>query len=107
MNRLRSRALSRRTEEAPVDPMSSIGNLADAMLVLAVGIMLALILNWNVDISTPQVQKPVDPIPFEEDDLTPAPDDSQVLDGGDLQEMGTVYYDAATGTYYIVQNGGK
>ena len=40
MNRLRSRALSRRTEEAPVDPMSSIGNLADAMLVLAVGIML-------------------------------------------------------------------
>ena len=42
MNRLRSRALSRRTEEAPVDPMSSIGNLADAMLVLAVGIMLAL-----------------------------------------------------------------
>ena len=45
MNRLRSRALSRRTEEAPVDPMSSIGNLADAMLVLAVGIMLALILN--------------------------------------------------------------
>ena len=38
MNRLRSRALSRRTEEAPVDPMSSIGNLADAMLVLAVGI---------------------------------------------------------------------
>lgn len=36
MNRLRS--LSRRTEDAPVDPMSSIGNLADAMLVLAVGI---------------------------------------------------------------------
>ena len=59
MNRLRSRALSRRTEEAPVDPMSSIGNLADAMLVLAVGIMLALILNWNVDISTPQVQQRV------------------------------------------------
>ena len=53
------------------------------------------------------MQKPVDPIPFEEDDLTQAPDDSQVLDGGDLQEMGTVYYDAATGTYYIVQNGGK
>lgn len=38
MNRLRSRSLSRRTEDAPVDPMSSIGNLADAMLVLAVGI---------------------------------------------------------------------
>ncbi len=107
MNRLRSRSLSRRVEEPPVDPMSSIGNLADAMLVLAVGIMLALILNWNVDISTPQTQQPVDPVPFDQDDLTEAPDDSQVLEGGDLQEMGTVYYDASTGTYYIVQNGGK
>ena len=107
MNRLCSRSLSRRVEEPPVDPMSSIGNLADAMLVLAVGIMLALILNWNVDISTPQTQQPVDPVPFEQDDLTEVPDDSQVLEGGDLQEMGTVYYDASTGTYYIVQNGGK
>lgn len=107
MNRLRSRSLSRRTEDAPVDPMSSIGNLADAMLVLAVGIMLALILNWNVDISAPQTQQPADPIPFEQDDLTEAPDDSQVLEGGDLQEMGTVYYDASTDTYYIVQNGGN
>lgn len=106
MNRLRSRSLSRRTEDAPVDPMSSIGNLADAMLVLAVGIMLALILNWNVDISASQTQQPADPIPFEQEDLTEAPDDSQVLEGGDLQEMGTVYYyDASTGTYYIVQNG--
>lgn len=106
MNRLRSRSLSRRTEDAPVDPMSSIGNLADAMLVLAVSIMLALILNWNVDISAPQTQQPADPIPFEQEDLTEAPDDSQVLEGGDLQEMGTVYYyDASTGTYYIVQNG--
>lgn len=106
MNRLRSRSLSRRTEDAPVDPMSSIGNLADAMLVLAVGIMLALILNWNVDISASQTQQPADTIPFEQEDLTEAPDDSQVLEGGDLQEMGTVYYyDASTGTYYIVQNG--
>ena len=103
MNRLRSRSLSRRTEDAPVDPMSSIGNLADAMLVLAVGIMLALILNWNVDISVPQSEQPADPIPFEQEDLTEAPDDSRVFDGGELEEMGTVYFDAATGTYYIVQ----
>lgn len=103
MNRLHARSLSRRAEEPPVDPMSSIGNLADAMLVLAVGIMLALILNWNVDISAPQAAQPADPIPFEQDRLTEAPDDAQVFDGGELEEMGTVYYDAATGTYYIVQ----
>lgn len=107
MNRLRSRSLSRRAEDAPVDPMSSIGNLADAMLVLAVGIMLALIVNWNVDISLPQQneQQPTDPIPFEETDLTEAPDGSAVLDGGDLQEMGKVYYDAESGNYYIIKDG--
>ena len=41
----------RRRQEAEVNPMDGVANLADAMLVLAVGIMLALILNWNVDIS--------------------------------------------------------
>ena len=32
--------------------MNYLSNLSDAMLVLAVGIMLALIVHWNVDIST-------------------------------------------------------
>ena len=35
-----------------VDPMQYLSNLSDAMLVLAVGMMLALIVHWNVDIST-------------------------------------------------------
>ena len=103
MSRLHDRMLRRRAEEAPVDPMHSIGNLADAMLVLAVGIMLALIINWNVDISAPKAEQPAAPVPFDQSDLTEAPDDAQMLEGGDLQEMGTVYYDAESGTYYIVQ----
>ena len=51
MRRLTARSLRSRSDDAPVNPMDSISNLADAMLVLAVGIMLALIINWNVDIS--------------------------------------------------------
>ena len=41
----------KRREESEVNPMDGVANLSDAMLILAVGIMLALILNWNVDIS--------------------------------------------------------
>ncbi len=106
MTRLSQRSAIRRGEEKSVNPMDSVSNLADAMLVLAVGIMLALIINWNVDISLPQQSgQPADPIPFEETDLTEAPDDSAVLDGGDLQEMGRVYYDAKSGNYYIIKDG--
>ena len=52
MRRLSARSLRGRSDDAPGNPMDSISNLADAMLVLAVGIMLALIINWNVDISS-------------------------------------------------------
>ena len=45
MRRLSARSLRSRSDDAPVNPMDSISNLADAMLVLAVGIMLALIIN--------------------------------------------------------------
>ena len=103
MSRLHDRMLRRRAEEPPVDPMHSIGNLADAMLVLAVGIMLALIINWNVDITAPKTEQPAAPVPFDESELTEAPDGAEVLEGGELQEMGTVYYDAENNTYYIIQ----
>ena len=92
MRRLSARSLRSRSDDAPVNPMDSISNLADAMLVLAVGIMLALIINWNVDISSAgqTADTPADlAISFVQDDLT---------------EMGKVYYDKETGTYYIVEN---
>ena len=74
MSRLHDRMLRRRAEEPPVDPMHSIGNLADAMLVLAVGIMLALIIYWNVYITAPKTEQPAAPVPFDESELTEAPD---------------------------------
>ena len=43
MTRLSGKSLRSRHDDAPVNPMDSVSNLADAMLVLAVGIMLALI----------------------------------------------------------------
>ena len=44
-----------RTDQKPkedINPMNSVGNLVDAMLVLAVGIMLALIVSWNLNLTS-------------------------------------------------------
>ena len=98
MRRLTARSLRSRSDDAPVNPMDSISNLADAMLVLAVGIMLALIINWNVDISSAGPA-----ISFVQDDLTESQSSAGTIEG-DLTEMGKVYYDKETGTYYIVEN---
>lgn len=98
---LHQRRLRRR--EAEVNPMDGVANLADAMLVLAVGIMLALILNWNVDISA--VRGQADPeteeaLTFTEEDLT----QSEAREGqGELEKLGAVYYDPETGLYYIIE----
>ena len=106
MTRLSGKSLRSRQSDPPVDPMDSVSNLADAMLVLAVGIMLALIINWNVDISAGTTDKTASTEPaisFEQDDLTESQDDAKTIEG-DLTEMGKVYYDQETGTYYIVEN---
>ena len=106
MTRLSGKSLRSRHDDAPVNPMDSVSNLADAMLVLAVGIMLALIINWNVDISgakTAQEEQTDPSISFAQDDLTESQDDAGTIEG-DLTEMGKVYYDQETGTYYIVTN---
>ena len=92
----------RRQEEA-VNPMDGVANISDAMLILAVGIMLALILNWNVDISavrgdaSPETEEALS---FTEEDLAQA----EGTEGqGELEKLGAVYYDPATGTYYIIK----
>ena len=101
MMRLRERRI--REEEAGVNPMDGLGNLADAMLVLAVGIMLALIINWKVDITTVSsaVTEPKqEQIPISQEDLQDTPADS--LDEEALKRVGALYYDEETGTYYAI-----
>lgn len=90
-------------------PMDGVSNMSDAMLVLAVGIMLALVINWKIDIKevySGQDQKEV----VEEEKL-------QEFDSNDVTrnnsvsyedieskyvKSGTVYTDTYTGKTYIV-----
>ena len=89
-----------------VNPMDFVSNLSDVMLILAVGIMLALVLHWNVDIETQsedteQVEESsdVDTIQFDNDDLENKDELPE-----DAEQMGRVYYDPDTDTYYIIRD---
>lgn len=87
--------LRRRKEEELPNPMDGLGNLADVMLVFACGILLALVINWNIDISQNVTNRTeIDYI-----------EDSGVEDeagGADMKELGKVYVDEQTGKMYIV-----
>ena len=99
MTRLRARRM--RAEDAVVNPMDGLGNLADAMLVLAVGIMLALVLNWKLDLTavTAEPEATEAPIEISEEDMQST---SQELDADALQRVGALYYDETPGTYYAI-----
>lgn len=83
-------------------PMEGVGNMADAMLVFACGILLALILSWNVNVSeTGEITKNASNATYEIDGLDGAV--TQEIDAGTpLEEMGTVYMDPETGKYYVM-----
>ena len=102
----RSRRTSRRRQRRrsgymgseDVNPMNYLSNLSDVMLILAVGIMLALILHWNVEIQSDNLSaedRSGQTASFSEDDLmgTEKMPDS-------AEQMGSVYYDPETGKYY-------
>lgn len=96
-----------------INPMNYMSNLSDAMLVLAVGMMLALVAAWNVDITMVQseaAQKPeqnavelsedVDSLHASSDKA----DDSVSVEDFGLTEYGKVYVDAE-GNLYVIEEG--
>ena len=87
-----------------VNPSAYIVNLADCMLVLACGFLVALVSYWNIDIS-PEVTD-VDRTAMEEVD--PESLSSQdFADGSYYVETGTVYQDPNTGQYFMVEEKGE
>ncbi len=90
------------------NPMDGIANLADVMLVLACGIMLALVIFWNGVIGSSQSQ-PVEIVQGEEitGSVQNMGEGEGVLsENGQYQRMGTVYQDA-DGNLYMVENSGE
>lgn len=101
---LRDRRRLRTDSEPEVNPMEGVGNLADVMLVLAVGIMLALIAAWNVDLyaTTPSTTADSgEKVELEEDYDTLEKSDSESEDSEDLEDYGLTEY----GTLYQDEDG--
>ena len=97
--------------DASISPMDYISNMSDAMLVLAVGIMLALIINWKIDINVNSDSTTVSSSTnveesamqeYEFDDTNQNPEMSLEEVENNYVKSGTVYTDTTTGKTYVV-----
>lgn len=83
-------------------PMEGVGNMADAMLVFACGLLLALIISWNVDVSeTGEITHSPD-VKYEVENIGDTIE-KDAADTENLKDMGRVYQDPDTGKYYVVE----
>lgn len=98
----RDRGLRVKHKNDDFSPMEGVGNMADAMLVFACGILLALIISWNVDISEQgEIHQTGTKYQVEDiGDQTTTTVDSK----DDLEEMGKIFRDPKTGKYYVVED---
>jgi hypothetical protein len=96
---LRSR---RRWRDEDINPLEGAINIVDAMLVFACGLMLALAINWNVDLGLGQrvdleQGREVIDNPEIRDDLIETEGEGKIY-----ERMGTVYKDPATGQLFML-----
>ena len=90
-------------------PMEGVSNMSDAMLVLAVGIMLALVINWKIDIKEAykgqELKEIVDDSKLQEFETNEAKQNDSIS-FEDIEskyvKSGTVYTDTYTGKTYVV-----
>lgn len=95
--------------EENANPMDGVSNMSDAMLVLAVGIMLALVINWKIDIkeafSGQQQKEAIEEDRLQEFDQETAKQNNSIS-FEDIEskyiKTGTVYTDTFTGKTYVV-----
>lgn len=88
----------RREEEA--NPMDGIANLVDVMLVFACGLMVSIILHWNVNltnVTTVLDEKQLKQI----DDVEIISQEGEII--GNYESMGVVVVDPKTGKMYVIQ----
>ncbi|WP_407422909.1 DUF2149 domain-containing protein [Methanobrevibacter sp.] len=106
MVRKGGRRRSRRVEE---DPMAGTSNLVDAMLVIAVGFLVFVIISWNMQAMIDpnasihdQMQQKETTEVDQGQQLNETPDTSNSTGQG-YTEMGKVYKDPATGKLIMVE----
>ena len=102
----------KRFSEAEEDPMAGTSNLVDAMLVIAVGLLIFVVISWNMQsVVFQENQNPQQPIEQSSPNVTEV-SEGQVLNetpdasnssGQGYMEMGKVYKDPSTGKLIMVE----
>ena len=102
------RRKSARRQRVEEDPMAGTSNLVDAMLVIAVGFLVFVIISWNmqalVNDDNPIQQAQQTTEINQGTQLDEAPDTSN-SSGSGYTEMGKVYKDPSTGKLIMVEGG--
>lgn len=86
-------------DQEEADPRVGLVNLADVMLVFACGLMLALVVKWNIDLPD---MKEFDSSTMEEIDDVEETQDIVDSATSSYMELGTVYQDPNTGKLYMM-----
>ncbi len=101
----------KRFSEGEEDPMAGTSNLVDAMLVIAVGLLIFVVISWNMQSVVFQDSQQQQQIEQTSPDVTEV-SEGQVLNetpdtsnssGSGYMEMGKVYKDPATGKLIMVE----
>lgn len=92
---------SRRLNNGVINPLDGVANLADIMLVFACGLMLALLVRWNLNFRDiqPTVIPEENMIEMDIEDLEAVSDS---ITSKEYEEKGKVYVDPETGEMYLI-----
>ncbi len=102
----------KRFSEGEEDPMAGTTNLVDAMLVIAVGLLIFVVISWNMQSVVFQSQDQQQALDESSPDVTEVAE-GQVLNetpdtsnssGQGYMEMGKVYKDPSTGKLIMVED---
>ena len=102
----------KRFSEGEEDPMAGTSNLVDAMLVIAVGLLIFVVISWNMQsVVFQDNQNPQQAINENSPDVTEVSEgqvlnetpDTSASSGQGYMEMGKVYKDPSTGKLIMVE----
>ena len=110
---VRRKQRRRRASDDDIDPMAGTTNLVDAMLVLALGFLIFVVISWNMqsvifsDMSQDQKQAVMESMKqvsevTQGQELNDTPDTSQ-RSGQGFTELGKVYKDPSSGKLIMVE----
>ena len=110
---VRKKQRRRRSSRIEEDPMAGTSNLVDAMLVIAVGFLIFIVMSWNMqgivfsDMSPEEKKSTMETIKQvsevnQGEELNDTPDSSD-SSGQGYTEMGKVYKDPSTGRLIMVE----